>query len=122
MPLEPPRYVDTVRRLIYWQYAQLIAKAAGFEDSYGFVVSRYKKLESSEMAWSSSIRDYEKELDRGRVCVYCGARKTLSIDHVVPLSRAGTDPRVLALLDSVDNCVCACKTCNSSKGDRDVFE
>jgi hypothetical protein len=122
MPLKPPKYVDTVRRLIYWQYAQLIAKAAGFEGNWGFVISRYKKLESGEMAWSSSIRDYEKELDRGRVCVYCGERKTLSTDHIVPISRAGTDPRVLSLLDSSDNCVCACKTCNSSKGDRDVFE
>ncbi len=26
------------------------------------------------------------------------------------------------MLDSSDNCVCACRTCNSSKGDRDVFE
>jgi hypothetical protein len=54
MPLKPPKYVDTVRRLIYWQYAQLIAKAAGFEGNYGFVISRYKKLESGEMSWSSS--------------------------------------------------------------------
>jgi hypothetical protein len=46
MPLKPPKYVDTVRRLIYWHYAQLIAKAAGFEGNYGFVISRYKKLES----------------------------------------------------------------------------
>jgi hypothetical protein len=36
MSLKPPKYVDTVRRLIYWQYAQLIAKAAGFEGNYGF--------------------------------------------------------------------------------------
>jgi len=80
MPLKPPKYVDTVRRLIYWQYAQLIAKAAGFEGNYGFVISRYKKLESGEMSWSSSIRDYEKELEKGRVCVYCGATGSLSTD------------------------------------------
>ena len=65
MPLKPPKYVDTIRRLIYWQYAQLIAKAAGFAGNYGFVISRYKKLESGEMSWSSSIRDYEKELETG---------------------------------------------------------
>ncbi len=122
MALRPPKYVDTVRRLIYWQYAQLIARAAGFENNYGFVISRYKKLESGEMNWSSSIRDYEKELERGRVCVYCGATTNLSIDHIIPVSRAGVDPRVTALLESFDNCVCACKACNSSKGDRDVFE
>jgi len=47
MPLKPPKYVDTVRRLIYWQYAQLIANAAGFEGNYGFVISRYKKLDEA---------------------------------------------------------------------------
>lgn len=122
MPLKPPKYVNTVRKLIYWQYAQLIAKAAGFEDNYGFVVSRYKKLLSGEMTWSSSVRDYQKELERGRVCVYCGTKTKLSTDHIVPASRAGVDPRIARLLDSPDNCICACRQCNSSKGDRDVFE
>ena len=122
MPLKPPKYVDSVRRFIFWQYAQLIAKAAGFEGNYGFVISRYKKLESEEMSWSSSIRDYEKELEKGRVCVYCGSTRGLSTDHIIPISRAGVDPRIAALLDTSDNCVCACKTCNSSKSDRDIFE
>lgn len=120
--MKPPRYVDTVRRLIYWHYAVLIARAAGFEGNYGFAVSRYKKLESGEMSWSSSVRDDEKELDQGRVCVYCSSTTGLSTDHIVPTSRAGVDPRIVTLLDSSDNCVCACRTCNSSKGDKDVFE
>lgn len=118
----PPKYVTTVRQLIHWEYAKLIAKSAGFEDNFGFIVSRYKKLESGEMTWSSSIRDYEHELDKGRVCIYCGATIGLSTDHIVPISRAGVDPRVKTLLDTQDNCACACKKCNSSKGDKDVFE
>ena len=118
----PPKYVTTVRQLIYWQYAQLIAKAAGFEGNYGFIVSRYKKLNAGEMTWSSSVRDYEKEMEKGEVCVYCGATTTLSTDHIVPISRAGVDPRIARLLDSPDNCVRACRKCNSGKGDRDVFE
>ncbi len=118
----PPKYVQTVRDLIYWEYAHLIARAAGFEGNYGFIVSRYKKLSSGEMSWSSSVRDHEKELDKGMVCVYCGAVEGLSTDHIIPISRAGLDPRIQALVDSSDNCVCACKTCNSSKKDRDVFE
>jgi hypothetical protein len=117
----PPKYVTTVRQLIYWEYAKLIARAAGFENNYGFIVSRYKKLASGEMTWSSSVRDYEKELDKGRVCIYCGATTGLSTDHIVPVSRAGVDPRIAALLDTADNCVCACRKCNSSKGDKDVF-
>ncbi|MFX1492630.1 MAG: HNH endonuclease [Promethearchaeota archaeon] len=118
----PPKYVTTVRQLIFWEYAKLIARAAGFEGNYGFIVSRYKKLASGEMTWSSSIRDYEKALEKGRICIYCGETTGLSTDHIIPASRAGVDPRVAALLDSSDNCVSACKKCNSTKGDKDVFE
>jgi hypothetical protein len=77
----PPKYVQTVRQLIYWEYSQLIARAAGLDKNWGFVVSRYKKLVSEEMSWSSSVHDHEKELDIGRVCVYCGATDGLSTDR-----------------------------------------
>jgi hypothetical protein len=120
--VKPPKSVDTVRRFIHWQYAVLIARSAGFEGNYGFVVSRYKKLESGEMTWSSSVRDYERDMDKGQICVYCGSTTRLSTDHIVPTSRGGVDQRIVALLDSSDNCVRACKSCNSGKGDRDVFE
>ena len=122
MSLKPPKYVKTVRDLIYWYYAELIAKAAGFENNYGFVVSRYKLLKSGEMKWSSSINDYQKSLEKGNVCIYCGSEEAISMDHIIPISRAGVDPRVMRLLDSADNCVLACKKCNSSKRDHDVFE
>jgi hypothetical protein len=86
------------------------------------VISRYRKLDTGEMSWSSSIRDYEKELEKERVCIYCGDETALSTDHIVPISRAGVDPRIVVLLDSSNNCVCACRKCNASKGDGDVFE
>lgn len=118
----PPKHVQTVRQLIYWQYAELIAKAAGFERNYAFITSRYKKLVSGEMKWSSSLRDHLKELEKGKICAYCGSATGLSADHIIPVSRAGIDPRITKLLESADNSVCACKKCNSSKGDKDVFE
>jgi hypothetical protein len=86
------------------------------------VISRYKKLKSGQMKWSSSMRDHEKEWEIGKVCVYCGKKRNLSQDHIIPISRAGVDPRVKELLDSADNCVWSCEGCNSSKSDRDVFE
>jgi hypothetical protein len=120
MALKPPKYVKTVRQLIFWHYAQLIARAAGFEDNYGFVISRYQKLVSGEMTWSSTDRDWAKE--RHDVCIYCGAAEGLSTDHIIPVSRVGTDPRIAKFLNSSDNCVCACRSCNASKGDQDIFE
>jgi hypothetical protein len=118
----PPKYVKTVEGLIYWEYAKLIARAAGFEDNYGFITSRYKKLESGEMEWSSSIRDREKEWEHGQVCVYCGSTEKLAQDHIIPSCRGCVDSKVRELLESGDNCVWACQKCNSAKGARDVFE
>ncbi|MGD0273330.1 MAG: HNH endonuclease [Gaiellaceae bacterium] len=118
----PPKYVQTVRQLIYWEYAQLIARAAGFEGNFGFIVSRYKKLDSGEMKWSSSVRDHIREMEKERACVYCGSAEALSMDHIVPASRAGIDPRITRLLESPENMVYACRKCNSSKRDKDVFE
>ena len=44
----------------------------------------------------------------GAACVYCGATASLSLDHLLPLSRGG---------DGEDgNLVTACRPCNSSKG------
>jgi hypothetical protein len=37
----PPAAVKTIRELIYWEYAKLIAKAAGFDKNYRFIMSRY---------------------------------------------------------------------------------
>jgi 5-methylcytosine-specific restriction endonuclease McrA len=44
-------------------------------------------------------------------CQYCGRSDlTLTVDHVLPISRAGED--------TWENLVCACVQCNNKKGDR----
>ena len=42
------------------------------------------------------------------VCLHCGIDENLSIDHVIPLARGGTN--------SIDNIQILCMPCNSSKG------
>jgi 5-methylcytosine-specific restriction endonuclease McrA len=49
----------------------------------------------------------------GRRCAYCG-RRADTIDHVVPRSRGGGH--------TWENCVAACRTCNSRKADRLLTE
>ena len=44
------------------------------------------------------------------MCQYCGSKKKLTLDHVLPRSRGGTH--------TWDNVVTACEPCNSSKGAR----
>ena len=61
-------------------------------------------LSSSEAKklWRRKIKerwDYE--------CAYCGSSKNLTIDHIVPRSKGGTD--------FTKNVVCCCHDCNQSK-------
>ncbi len=111
----PPPAVKTIRDLIYWQYAKIIAESAGRGKSqYGFVMNRFKKLVSGEISWSTAIREYIKEREQRNECIYCGNKKGLTLDHILPKSRGGPD--------SPDNAVWVCKHCNSSKGDRRLYE
>ena len=48
----------------------------------------------------------------GWQCVFCGSHRELTVDHIIPVSKGGTD--------GLDNLQTACKSCNSSKGDRDA--
>lgn len=43
-------------------------------------------------------------------CQYCGSKKKLTLDHVIPRSKGGKH--------SWDNVVTACERCNAKKGDR----
>lgn len=47
-------------------------------------------------------------------CAYCGEGGRLTIDHLVPLSRGGSD--------GIENLIPACLSCNSSKHDRTELE
>jgi 5-methylcytosine-specific restriction endonuclease McrA len=51
----------------------------------------------------------------GYKCVYCGSSENLTVDHVRPRSKGGTD--------TADNLVTACRPCNQAKGSMhvDVF-
>lgn len=110
-----PRAVKTVRELIMWEYALIIAKAAGFDGNYRFVMSRFQKLKSGEMKWSGIVREDRIQLERGKeACVYCATPEPpLEFDHLIPRARGGPD--------IVSNLVVACKPCNCSKGCQDIF-
>ena len=41
-------------------------------------------------------------------CAYCGSEHNLTIDHIQPRSKGGTD--------FTKNCLCACHSCNQDKG------
>lgn len=77
-------------------------------------MDRFKKLASGEINWSTSIREYIKEKEKKDVCIYCENKTDLTLEHIMPRSRGGPD--------MTDNAVWACKSCNSSKGDKRLYE
>lgn len=40
-------------------------------------------------------------------CAYCGSKENLTLDHIIPRSKGGSD--------RLTNVLCACKNCNNSK-------
>ena len=46
----------------------------------------------------------------GLTCAECGTVENLTVDHILPLSKGGTD--------DLDNLRLLCRSCNSKKGDR----
>lgn len=59
--------------------------------------------------WRQSIKekwDYK--------CAYCGSEENLTLDHVIPQSKGG--------VDTLENVVCCCHSCNHSKGHTDWKE
>ena len=59
------------------------------------------------------VRSIVLERD-GRACVYCGANKLLEGDHIVPLSRGGSN--------ALTNLATACRPCNLSKASSTLQE
>lgn len=111
----PPSAVRTVRDLIYWQYAKIISESAGAgKRRYAFVMDRFKKLQSGEIEWSGAIREYVREREMPNMCIYCESTDALSYDHLMPRGRGGQD--------IPENVVMACRGCNSSKGDKGLYE
>ena len=111
----PPSAVKSIGDLIFWQYAKIISESAGVgERNYRFVMNRFKKLQSGKIHWSTSIREYIKEHESADVCGYCGAKEKLTLEHILPTSRGGPD--------DPDNALWVCRSCNSSKGSKRLYE
>ena len=62
---------------------------------------------------NSSLRKliFERDLYR---CINCGTHKSLSVDHIIPVSKGGGN--------EIKNLQTLCTTCNSSKGSRSMTE
>ena len=111
----PPGYVKTIREEIYYEYAKLISRSVyGGKLERGFITNRFKDLRDSKITMSGTIREWQKEQELPKACVFCGSKENLQSDHLIPKSRGGSD--------SADNLVLSCASCNASRNDRGIFE
>jgi hypothetical protein len=111
----PPKSIKSIRQLIFYQYAKIISEASGFgKNNYGIIIRTCQKLESGEIHWSSSVREWLKEKENPDICIYCGEKKELTTEHILPTCCGGED--------IPDNVVRVCKSCNSSKGGKRLYE
>jgi 5-methylcytosine-specific restriction endonuclease McrA len=63
----------------------------------------------AEGSFTSADIKRQTKAQRGK-CYYCGKKRKLTIEHLVPLNRGGSN--------NPDNIVMACQSCNSSKCDK----
>lgn len=111
----PPSIVKTIQDQIYWQYAKLISKSAGFGiKQRAFQMNRFIALRDGKIKWSSTIREWIKEHEKPDECIYCGSKKDLTVEHILPRCCGGPDIS--------DNAIRVCKMCNSSKGGKRLYE
>lgn len=113
---------NTVGERLYWCYANLgmaemavHGHCAVYERKHFMVRARlYKGLVTGTMSPRTLMRDQAIRMRLPQECVYCGSKESLSIDHIVPTNLGGEDVG--------DNSIWACRRCNSSKSDKDLFE
>lgn len=77
-------------------------------------MDRFIALRDGKIKWSSTIREWVKEHEKPNVCIYCGAKTDLTVEHILPRCCGGPD--------IPDNAVKVCKKCNSTKGGKRLYE
>lgn len=113
---------ETVRELIYYSYANLaMAHSAVINkqteyNRLNFMIRAklFKGLKEGTMSMRSIFDDEKVKLQTGLICNYCGSTENLALDHIFPRKHGGQD--------NAENLIYACRSCNSSKGKKDLME
>ena len=114
--------IETVRELIYLSYSNLAMAHTAVDkkqEKYGafnyMIRARlFKGLKTGSMNMRTIFDDEKIKLQTGQICNYCGSTERLALDHIFPQKFGG--------LDDAENLIFACRSCNSSKGKKDLME
>jgi hypothetical protein len=114
--------LKSVQELLFWSYANLAMAHTAVEKgqnkykplNYMIRAKLFKGLIDGSMNIRSLFDDEKIKLQAGNKCNYCGSIENLALDHIFPKKFGGQDIG--------DNLIYACKSCNSSKGKKDLME
>ncbi len=114
---KPPE-TATVREHFAWAYARLqMARTAVEKKSdeldWSVGVRFWREYLAGRCLMSSRTRVERWKAEQGRTCCYCGQGGRLQDEHVLPRSRGGPGDG--------GNSIRACRSCNASKGGRDMI-
>ena len=114
--------IEIVREYIYYSYANLAMAHTAVNnkqekyDRFNFMIRAklFRGLKDGTMNMRTIFDDEKIKLQTGKICNYCGSTENLALDHIFPQKHGGKD--------NAENLIFACKTCNSSKGKKDLME
>ena len=116
------RKIKTLRELIYYSYANLAMAHTAVDKkqeqyaAFNFMIRAklFKGLKEGTMNMRTIFDDEKIKIQTGQICNYCGSAEKLALDHIFPQKHGGQD--------NAENLIFACKSCNSSKGKKDLME
>lgn len=119
--MKKPKY-ETIKELIFYSYANLAMAHSAVErnnSKYGtfhYIIRAklFKGLKDGTMNIRTIFDDEKIKLKTGQICNYCGSIENLALDHIFPKKLIG--------IDTAENLIFACRSCNSSKGKKDLME
>ena len=111
---------STLREHFAWTYGTLCmahaAVAQGkarYEALHFMIRGRFRNgYLSGKMKMRPLYDDEKTKIAHATTCCYCGRESKLSLDHLIPQIKGGAD--------AADNITYACRSCNASKGPKDM--
>ena len=122
----PDKEVKTIRDLIFYQYAKIIAKSAfggdAKKEAYGFIKTTFRDLKNDDKKWSEILREDKQLVEVEKKCIYCGSSSDLQWEHIVPKTLP-INERCPACdrIQGIHNQIWACKSCNSKKSTKGLY-
>ena len=108
---------QTTRQLLHVAYARMyrhnmVARGVNRTAAWRKSMWQLRELDAGEKSIAEFSSTAAERRKRNPTCVYCSAHGS-DTDHLIPRLRGGPE--------DADNQVPACRSCNSSKGSKDVF-